>query len=210
MRRLGGAAIVFDWRPAVYGREVFLASGDVADVDVEVGDAPLAEYFSRSVPHAMALRYVPGDECRRPCNGFALVVIDDQLLQASYGFLKFESVLRLTEQYIVRTINSMAPNICWSNLEAAVGHSILTRRASDGTHHVRAYSGTVRISNESSFPTRYFVEWPASCAASSIERVLVNEARRDFEIGNAGLSVSMELPPAGTCSLVHRNLHAPL
>ena len=45
---------------------LFVASQDVVDLDTEVGGAPLSEYFSRFVPHAMALRYAAGDECWRP------------------------------------------------------------------------------------------------------------------------------------------------
>jgi hypothetical protein len=81
------------------GAEIlFVASEDVADLNAEVGDAPLTEYFSRLVPHAMALRYAAGDECWRPGKAHASIIIDDPLLRKSYGFLNFELLLRLAEQ----------------------------------------------------------------------------------------------------------------
>ncbi|MCS6316211.1 MAG: hypothetical protein H8K05_00190 [Nitrospira sp.] len=78
---------------------LFVASKNVADVNEEIGDAPLAEYFSQFVPHAMALRYVAGDECWRPRNACASIIVDDPLLRENYGFLNFESLLKLTNHY---------------------------------------------------------------------------------------------------------------
>ena len=108
-------------------------------------------------------------------------------------------------------INSVAPEIHWSNLATAVSNSILTRKAPDGTHHVRAYSGTVRISNDSGSIRRFSIEWGDSCDGASIEQVLVDGTPcRGFEIDDAGLRLSVELPPGSsqTFSLVHRNVHA--
>ena len=93
------------------GAEIlFVASEDVADLNAEVGDAPLAEYFSRFVPHAMALRYVAGDECWRPCKAHASIIIDDPLLRKSYGFLNFESLLRLAKQHNFHTAIAFIPH----------------------------------------------------------------------------------------------------
>jgi hypothetical protein len=78
---------------------LLLASEDVADLDYEVGETPLAEYFSRFVPHAMALRYLAGDACWRPANRSASVVIDDPILRKSYGFLDFDFLLRQTREH---------------------------------------------------------------------------------------------------------------
>jgi len=369
------------------GTEIlFVASEDVADPTAEVGDAPLAEYFSRLVPHVMALRYAAGDECWRPCKAHASIIIDDPLLRKSYGFLNFESLLRLAEQHnfhttiafiphnfrrnssritrmfqenaarlsicfhgndhtegefastdltflnaslriaedrmnlhhqmtglpcdrvmvfpqgnfsieamkalkfhnfyaavntvpypaeqpvrltigelaqpavlryggfplflrkyirqtqnhdiafnlffgrpvlivehheifqhpeslaeIAAKINSVAPEINWSNLATVVGNSILTRRAPDGTHHVRAYSGSIRISNDSGSTRRYSIEWCDSCDGASIEQVLMDGTPHcGFEIDDAGLRFSVELAPGSlhTFSLVYGNLHA--
>jgi hypothetical protein len=369
------------------GAEIlFVASEDVADLNAEVGDAPLAEYFSRLVPHAMALRYAAGDECWRPCKAHASIIIDDPLLRKSYGFLDFEFLLRLAEQHnfhttiafiphnfrrnssritrmfqenaarlsicfhgndhtegefastdlaflntslriaedrmnlhhqmtglscdrvmvfpqgnfsveamkvlkshnfyaavntvphpaeqpvrltigelaqpavlryggfplfirkpirqtqshdiafnlffgrpvlivehheifqrpeflaeIAARINAVALEVNWSNLATVVGNSILTRRAPDGTHHVRAYSSTVRISNDSGSIRRYSIEWGDSCDGASIEQVLIDGTpARDLEIDDAGFRLSVVLAPGSlqTFSLVHRNIHA--
>jgi hypothetical protein len=366
------------------GTEIlFLASEDVADLNSAVGDAPLAEYFSQLVPHAMALRYAAGDECWRPSKAHASIVIDDPILRERYGFLKFESLLRLEEQHnfhttiafiphnfrrnsplitrmfqdnakrlsicfhgndhtggefastdaalidvLLRTaedrmnlhqketglscdkvmvfpqgsfsieamqavkshdfyavvnrvsdlersapltigelaqpavlryggfplfirkpiheiqsqdiafnlffgrplligehhdifqtpksladiatkINSVVPKLSWSNLASVVSNSILMRRMPDDIYHVRAYSGTVRISNDSDSVRHYLIEWGASWNATSIEQVLLNGTPCDgFEIGDAGLRLSVELAPndSHTFSLVYRKV----
>jgi hypothetical protein len=362
---------------------LFVASEDVVDLNAEVGDAPLAEYFSRFVPHAMALRYAAGDECWRPREHHASIVVDDPLLRKDYGFLNFETLLRLTKQHnfhttiafiphnfrrsspritrmfrenasrlgicfhgndhtdaefastdralldtflqvaerrmnihqkttgltcdrvmvfpqgnfsveamkvlkshnfdaavntvphpaqqsvrltigelaqpavlrhggfplfirkpirqtrshdiafnlffgrpvlivehhevfqhpellveMAATINRVAPGIHWANLASAVTNSILTRRALDGTCYVRAYSGTVRISNDSGSVRHFSIEWPNSCnAASVVERVLMDGVPcNGFEVDDAGLRLEVELPPgiSRTLSLAHR------
>ena len=84
----------------VEGAEIiFVGSEEIADMNAEFGDAPLSEYFSRFLPHAMALRYVAGDACWRPNSAQASIIIDDPLLRKSYGFLNFESLLRLADQH---------------------------------------------------------------------------------------------------------------
>lgn len=365
---------------------LFLASEDTAELNSEVGDAPLAEYFSRFVPHAMALRFVAGDECWRPCNAHASIIIDDPLLRKSYGFLNFESLLRLANEHnfhaaiafiphnfrrnspritrmflenssrlsicfhgndhtggefastdrvllntllqiahhrmdlhhtttglfcdrvmvfpqgnfsleamkalrshnfdaavnsvphphqqlvwltigelaqpavlryggfplflrrsiedsqshdiafnlffgrpvlivlhhgdfqhpeslvkVVTRINSVAPDIHWSNLASVVSNSILRRRAPDGTYHVRAYSGTVRVSNDSRSMERFSIEW-SNCGqqCGPVEQVLKDELPcPGFEVDDAGIRLSVELAP-GTShkfSVVYRNVN---
>ena len=84
----------------VNGTEVlFLASEDVADLNTEIGTVPLADFFSRFVPHAMALRHVAGNGCWRPSRGHAAIVIDDPLLRNNYGFLNFQSLLRMANEH---------------------------------------------------------------------------------------------------------------
>jgi hypothetical protein len=78
---------------------VFIAGEDVADLNDEVGEAPLADYFSRLVPHAMALRFAAGDACWRPAESHASIIIDDPLLRKKYGFLNFETLACLAEQH---------------------------------------------------------------------------------------------------------------
>jgi hypothetical protein len=78
---------------------LFISSAEVADVDAEVGDAPLTTFFSRFVPQAMALRWAAGKACWRPNGAHAAIVIDDPLLQPRYGFLNFDALLELATQH---------------------------------------------------------------------------------------------------------------
>jgi hypothetical protein len=370
------------------GAEIlFVGSGDVADINSEVDNGPLDEYFSRFVPQSMALRYAAGDECWRPAKAQASIIIDDPLLRKRYGFLDFESLLRLAEQYnfhaaiafiphnfrrnssritrmfqenaarlsicfhgndhteaefastdrvhlntlvltaedrmdshqkmtglpcaqvmvfpqgnfsieamevlrahnfcaavntvphpteqpvrltigelaqpavlryggfplflrrpiretqshdiafdaffgrpvlivehheiferpealieIAARINSVVPEVQWSSLATVVDKSILTRKAPDGTYYIRAYSGTVQVSNDTVLSRRYLVEWAGCCDGVSIKEVLVDGMDCPFEIDDAGLRISMELAPRSsrTVSLVYRNDQAPV
>jgi hypothetical protein len=109
---------------------------------------------------------------------------------------------------VAARINSVAPEVHWSNLATVVGSSILTRRAPDGTHHVLAYSGTVGVSNDSGSVGRYSIEWRDSCDGASIERVLMDGTPcYGFEIDDAGLRLSVDLAVGSshTFSLVYRN-----
>jgi hypothetical protein len=89
---------------------LFLASADILDVSDEIEDTPLSEYFSRFVPHAMALRYIFGEQCWRPCGHYASFIIDDPLLRPNYGFLNFESLLHLMEKYNFCTTFAFIPH----------------------------------------------------------------------------------------------------
>lgn len=91
---------------------VAVASEDVADLDTEVGDSPLREYFSRFMAYAMALRYIAGEECWRPCGKHASVIIDDPLLRPSYGFLNFRTLLELMKQHNFQTTIAFIPYNC--------------------------------------------------------------------------------------------------
>jgi hypothetical protein len=102
------------------GAEIlFVASEDVADLNAEVGQSPLAEYFSRLVPQAMVLRYVAGEESWRPSKAYASIIIDDPLLRKSYGFLKFEPLLHLAQQHNFHTTIAFIPH----NFRAYSGRS---------------------------------------------------------------------------------------
>jgi hypothetical protein len=86
-----------------------LAGADLVDIDAEAGDAPLSEYFSRFLPHAMALRAIFGEESWRPGEQHASVIIDDPLLRSSYGFLNFESLLGLMKEHNFHTTIAFIP-----------------------------------------------------------------------------------------------------
>jgi hypothetical protein len=88
---------------------VFVGGAEVADLDVEVGDAPVAEYFSQLLSHAMALRHIFGDTTWRPSEPHASVIIDDPLLRPNYGFLNFEHLLGLMNQHNFHTTVAFIP-----------------------------------------------------------------------------------------------------
>ena len=89
---------------------LFLAGLDVADLDAEIGDTPLVEYFSRLLPYAMALRYTFGEESWLPGEAHASVIIDDPLLRRNYGFLNFESLRGFMEQHNFHTTIAFIPH----------------------------------------------------------------------------------------------------
>jgi hypothetical protein len=98
------AVITIDERPfAAIAKEkrttvIFIASEELADLDLMVDETPLTEYFSRFVPWVMALRYFGGENCWHARQSHAAVVIDDPLLRRDYGFLNFEALLAMTEK----------------------------------------------------------------------------------------------------------------
>jgi len=367
---------------------VFLASADVLDVDNEIRDRPLTAHFSQFVPQAMALRYIFGDQCWRPCGHHAAFIIDDPLLRPRYGYLDFGSLLDLMKEYNfsstiafiphnyrrnskrtvemfrqsggrlaicfhgndhtagelasedtsrlntmlgiaearmdthtnatglpcrkvmvfpqddfsveamkvlksrnfcaavggtanpagrranltvgeeaqpailrhgtfplfrrkfighikkqdiafslffgqpvlvtehhglfgqvnslvedVQTINSIAPEIEWSDIETAVSNSTLRRSTPDGVCHVRAYSRAVQITNDSDSPRRFLVEWSRSSECSPIKEVLQDGAPiRSFEVDDSTIRLSIELAPRScqTLSLAYRNDYSSL
>jgi hypothetical protein len=89
---------------------LFLAGEDIVDVNGEIGSEPMRSYFSRLLPHAMALRHFFGEECWRPGKPQASVIIDDPLLRRDYGYLNFESLLRTAELHNFHTTISFIPH----------------------------------------------------------------------------------------------------
>lgn len=89
---------------------LFLASTDTFDVNQEVGDVPLSQYFSRFLPHVMALRYMFGEQCWHPCESCASFTIDDPLLRPKYGYLDFGSLLNLMKEYNFFTTVAFIPH----------------------------------------------------------------------------------------------------
>jgi hypothetical protein len=92
------------------GTVLFLASADILELTAEFGDTPLPEYFSRFLPHAMALRYIFGDACWRPRERHASVIVDDPLLRRNYGFLNFESLLHSMKEHHFHTTVAFIPH----------------------------------------------------------------------------------------------------
>lgn len=89
---------------------LFLGSADTLDVEREVGDLPLSEYFSRFVPQAMALRYIFREECWHPLESVASFILDDPLLQPKYGYLDFGWLLNLMKEFDFATTVAFIPH----------------------------------------------------------------------------------------------------
>lgn len=89
---------------------LFLASEDTADINAEIAREPMCDYFSRLMPHAMALRHIFGEECWLPSKFHASIIIDDPLLRQNYGYVNFESLLRLMQEHNFHTTISFIPH----------------------------------------------------------------------------------------------------
>jgi len=112
---------------------------------------------------------------------------------------------------VASRINSVAPEIRWTNLANVVCNSILKRRAPNGTFHVRAYSGTVQISNDSDCVERFSIEWNCAGTCTPVEQVLRNGTPLScFEAEDGRIRVLVELSPGDThtFSVVYRNEYA--
>jgi hypothetical protein len=104
---IGGRALMAAVRRE--NREIlFLGGADIADLDAEAGD-DTADYFSRLLPYAMALRSIFGEESWRPRHRNACVIVDDPLLRRNYGFLSFDKLLGMTKDYNFHTTIAFIP-----------------------------------------------------------------------------------------------------
>jgi hypothetical protein len=88
----------------------FLAGDEIADLDAQVGDTAMPDYFSRLLPHAMALRSIFGEQSWRPREQYASVIIDDPLLRRDYGFLNFDSLLTLMRDHNFHSTLAFIPH----------------------------------------------------------------------------------------------------
>ena len=115
----------------------------------------------------------------------------------------------LTE--VVTRINSMKPKVNWSRLASAVANSTLSRLESDGTHSVRAYSGTVQVVNKSTSIERFVVEWTQR-HGDRVEKVLVNgKSHLNFETDDIGTRIRLDLAPGRhTISLLNQLTDVPI
>ena len=87
----------------------FLAGANVADLSADVGAQPLAEYFSQLMPAAMFIRYAFRERCWHTNQHHATLVIDDPLLRKDYGFLNYERLLALMDEYNFHTSIAFIP-----------------------------------------------------------------------------------------------------
>jgi hypothetical protein len=89
---------------------LFIAGEDVTDINTHAGYAPLDDHFSQFMPHAMALRYIFGEQCWHPRGSSASVIVDDPLLRPNYGFLNFETLLRVAKEHSFHTSIAFIPH----------------------------------------------------------------------------------------------------
>jgi hypothetical protein len=93
------------------GAEVFfLATPSLANLAATWDGKPLIQYFSRLIPVAMVVRHLFGDQCWRPNQSHATLIIDDPLLQTDYGFLNYEDVLRSMDAHNFHTSIAFIPH----------------------------------------------------------------------------------------------------
>ena len=88
----------------------FLASANIANLDENIRPESLPEQFPQLIPPAMFIRYAFRDECWRPNQPHATLLIDDPLLRKNYGFLNFESLLGLMDEYNFHTTIAFIPH----------------------------------------------------------------------------------------------------
>jgi hypothetical protein len=93
----------------------FLAGANVADLDANIDGKFLADYFSQLVPPAMFIRYAFREEGWVPFQHHATFIIDDPLLWKDYGFLNYERLLGLMDEYNFHTSIAFIPHNCRRN-----------------------------------------------------------------------------------------------
>ena len=88
----------------------FLATPNLADLEAIWDGKALIQYFSRLIPAAMVVRHIFGEQCWRPNQSHATLIIDDPLLQKDYGFLNYEDVLRSMDAHNFHTSIAFIPH----------------------------------------------------------------------------------------------------
>ena len=91
-------------------RVFFWGSANVADLDASCDKQPSTEYFSRLLPPAMLLRHLFGEECWQPGQPSATLIIDDPPLRKKYGFLEYDRLLTLADEYNFHTTIAFIPH----------------------------------------------------------------------------------------------------
>lgn len=111
----------------------------------------------------------------------------------------------------VEMINSILPEIRWSNLTNALVNSTLRRVSSSGCSYIQAYSSSVNIVNDQDALRRFVVEWNQTDAAPMPEQVLQDSLPIDSidRVGPA-IRVPIDVAPrtSTTLSLRFRDDHA--
>lgn len=109
---------------------------------------------------------------------------------------------------LVDTINSMAPDIEWCSIGEVVSRSVLIRKESAHTYHVRAYSGRVQISNQAQTDRKHVVCWGTAFRDSELQAVEVDGVRCEAEQDKTlPPNVSLNILPGTSriCTLTYPN-----
>ena len=93
----------------------FLASANIADLGANIDGKHLTDYFSQLVPPAMFIRYAFREQAWLPYQHHATFIIDDPLLRKDYGFLNYERLLGLMDEYNFHTSIAFIPHNCRRN-----------------------------------------------------------------------------------------------
>jgi hypothetical protein len=88
----------------------FLASASMADLGANIDEKVLTEYFSQLVPPSMFIRYAFREEGWLSDQHHATFIIDDPLLRKDYGFLNYERLLGLMDEYNFHTSIAFIPH----------------------------------------------------------------------------------------------------
>lgn len=97
---------------------------------------------------------------------------------------------------VVDRINSLAPEMQWTNLATIASRAFLSRNGPDGSHHVHAYATTVMLENDSEAWRSYRVDWSNDGEEPAISHVLVDDCpSSDFLLDSAVVRVTTTLPP---------------
>jgi hypothetical protein len=109
----------------------------------------------------------------------------------------FQNPQRLLDA--VARVNTLAPEIQWSNVGAAVSRSVLQKCESTGDCRVRAYSRAAQVTNRAACARRFMIEWQDPSQDGSINKVLQNGLPcSESVIGQSGACVGVNLQPGSS------------
>ena len=109
----------------------------------------------------------------------------------------------------VGRINHRVPSVRWLSVGNVLRRAVLRRRSFDGAKHIRAYSRTVRILNESDTTEACSVEWlrKPELARDSNEQITLDDTPISIARNPGG--VSLELAGGGSVTIALRQIGEP-
>jgi len=101
----------------------------------------------------------------------------------------------------VSRINDAAPNVRWVSPGAAASEALLWRCLGNGAYSARAYSQTVRVSNESDSVLPLRIEWPHSGVEDLPVAATNGVSCRAFESSTSATVATLDLPPGASTAV---------